>query len=417
MLVIKRVCSSIPKPVSMTRNTLFNTFGCLAYQGCMWVTTVLVVLLSGYESSGVLAYAMAVGNIFLSIASFNIRVYQVSDTSNSIAAGGYLIFRLITICLSFGLMVPYTVATTVDPALIIPVVAFLLFKMDEAFVDVLYGIDQKAGRMDYIGISQLTRGVGILLTFTISLKLTHSIVVAFTSMFVMGLIVTFGYDLPHALRFGDLRLQLSFDNFKQLLFDGFPIVLSITLYNAITSTVRQEFGNQFGTEALGLYAAVATPAVLVQAAARYFYSPILVPLSDSEARGDRRGFINAYRSTLVRIGFIGIASLLILMLVGPFLLAKVYGETILQYLYLIPGVVLCTFALAFVNFLLDILTIMRDMRFGLVFSILGLIVATLSSRWMIPTYYMNGINCSILMGALTVFVLSAIRVHSLSKRW
>ena len=139
-----------PKPVSIIRNTLFNTIGCLVYQGCMWLITVLVVYLSGYTDSGVLAYAMAIGNVFLSIASFNIRVFQVSDINNTYTPGNYVAFRILTVVLAYALILPYILFTTDNRVLIFPTALFLLFKTDEAFVDVLYAIDQKGERMDYM---------------------------------------------------------------------------------------------------------------------------------------------------------------------------------------------------------------------------------------------------------------------------
>ncbi len=128
MLLPSRAASA-PKPISITKNTLFNTIGCLVYQGCMWLITVLVVYISGYTDSGVLAYAMAIGNVFLSIASFNIRVFQVSDISNAYTPGNYAAFRILTVILAYALILPYIYFTTENASLIFPAVLFLLFKL------------------------------------------------------------------------------------------------------------------------------------------------------------------------------------------------------------------------------------------------------------------------------------------------
>ena len=48
------------EPLSVKHNLLWNTIGCLFYLGCQWLTTILVVTLTGdYANSGLLAYAMA----------------------------------------------------------------------------------------------------------------------------------------------------------------------------------------------------------------------------------------------------------------------------------------------------------------------------------------------------------------------
>lgn len=65
---------------SIRRNMLFNTIGSLTYQGCLWITTVIVVILSdSYSASGILSFAMTIGNMFSAIGTYSMRTYQVSD--------------------------------------------------------------------------------------------------------------------------------------------------------------------------------------------------------------------------------------------------------------------------------------------------------------------------------------------------
>lgn len=405
-----------PQPVSLARNTLFNTVGCLVYQGCMWVTTVLVVLLSGYEDSGVLAYAMAIGNIFLAIASFNIRVFQVSDSANKYTTGNYLAFRLVTILLAFILLLPYTVMTTQDSNLLIPVFVYLLFKMDEAFSDVLYGIDQKNQRMDYIGVSQFCRGLLMALVFAGGLTLFHNISVSFFLMFACGLLFTLTYDLPHSLRFGSIDVSVSFNSLCRLFFDGLPVVLSLTLFSGITTFARQAFGNTYGSEALGMYAAVATPAVLIQAAARYLYSPALVPLSNALSRQDKAAFTKMYCRTIVQILFAAAVSMLLLGFAGPAVLKAIYGQNIAGYTYLLPGVLAVTFTLAFGNFFIDILTILRNIKFAFAFVATGFISCCIIASGLIDLFYMNGLNAAIFITAFLVDVLCLVRIFVVCRR-
>ena len=144
------------EPLSVAQNTIFNAIGCLCYLGCQWVTTVMVVRLSSsYENSGLYAFAMATGIIFASIALYKVRTFQVSDISNQFSNSSYIAFRLITILIGWFVCAVYIpIATNRQMNLITVSLLYLVFKTDESFSDVLYGIYQKNGRMDYIGISQ-----------------------------------------------------------------------------------------------------------------------------------------------------------------------------------------------------------------------------------------------------------------------
>ena len=128
--------------------------------------TVSVVLVSqNYANSGILAFAMSIGNIYFPLATYNMRTIQVSDLGGEYSSSEYIAFRFITIGLGFLPILAYLFLTTGDSALITSALFWLVFKADEAFCSVFYAMVQKEGRMDYIGISQAIRGLGGLFSF------------------------------------------------------------------------------------------------------------------------------------------------------------------------------------------------------------------------------------------------------------
>lgn len=114
-----------------------------------------------------------------------------------ILSANYVAFRLITLLIGFVVIGVYSVAVSPDSLTLTAVFAYLLFKADESFCDVLYGVDQRGERMDRIGISQFICSVIIVLAFSLSLYFSQNIILA---MFPAGLLVTILYDIPHAGR-------------------------------------------------------------------------------------------------------------------------------------------------------------------------------------------------------------------------
>ncbi len=221
-------------PLSARENTLWNAFGCLFYLGCQWLTTVLVVLLSsGYDNSGILAYAMSIGNMFASISLYKIRTYQVSDINNRFSSGNYVALRLFTIFASLLLCSTYLAIVTNSTRMIVATLVYLLFKADETFSDVLYGIEQKNGRMDYIGRSQIIRGFASLIGFSGTLIVTDSLNLAIIGMFLLCAAVTLAYDLPHARLFGSITPQIS----KSQLIDLLKACFFPTIANLFATSI------------------------------------------------------------------------------------------------------------------------------------------------------------------------------------
>lgn len=273
-------CNDITQPLSVRANMLYNTIGSLSYQLCLWLTTMLVVLLSDdYGNAGMLAFAMTIGNMMSGIGTYDMRTYQVSDVRHEYTQGEYVGFRLVTLAIGIAVTIAYATITSPDVATLAATIAYVLFKTDESFADVLYGVEQIAGRMDFIGKSEMLRGMLVVTAFATTLRCTGSILIAIVAMLPAGLAVTILYDVPHARCLMEIRPTISKKTAIRLLMECFPMVIGMTLIGMTVSVPRQYYANAYGSDALGIYVTIATPAVLVQAAARYLYAPLLVDMA------------------------------------------------------------------------------------------------------------------------------------------
>lgn len=407
----ERKANGAPAPLSLRANVLWNTLGCLFYQGCQWLTTIVVVTLSGnYENAGLLAIAMAIGNIFLPIALYKMRTFQVSDADGTHAQSEYSAMRFVTIALAFGICLPYTFLTTQGADTVLVVIAFLLFKTDESFVDFLYGVDQRGMRMDYIGRSQILRGVLSFTAFCTLLQLTHTLLWAVAGMFALCACVTLFYDIPHAKRFAELRPRATKKAIGMLLAECLPAVLAAVSNNAVVSVARQLLGNIGGDEMLGIYASIATPAVLVQAAVGYLYSPMIGGLSETWAHDSRADIARAVaKMALFTLGAVAVCCV-VLLLVAPALLPLVFGSSISEHLFIFPFVLLCTVAIALTWLITDILIVFRKTWGAFVANGIALIVSATTSAWFIDAFELNGINFSIVLAYAACAIVGGVLI-------
>lgn len=380
------------RALSIKSNVLWNTFGCLFYQGCQWLLTVVVVLLSpNYENSGYLAFAMAVGNLYLGLATYNMRTYQVSDVENVNSAGNYVAFRFVTVSLTSLCFVLYAILVSSGETLVITL-AYLLFKLDESFVNVMYGIDQKAYRMDYIGQSQLMRGTLCLGFFCLGLVCFDSLFIAIVGMAVACFCVTLFFDVPRARSITEIRPRLKWKQCRSFLVKCFPSAAAVFLCGTVVSLVRQVFGLQYGQEALGIYAAVATPAVVVQVLANYLYNPVLAPLAEKWMHGSATAFFRLLGKALFAMGVVIAVVLLVFGLFGGSLLVLVYGDSIAEYTYLLFPVLISTGCVAFMWFFTDLLISVRKLGGALAANVFATLFMLASMDFFLSNWYMNGIN-------------------------
>ena len=67
----------------LRKNLVFNTAGSLLFYLCQAALNLLVTALAGVAANGMLATAMTIANVCLSVASFGMRTFQVSDLAGS----------------------------------------------------------------------------------------------------------------------------------------------------------------------------------------------------------------------------------------------------------------------------------------------------------------------------------------------
>ena len=98
----------MPGANAMRRNFLWNTFGNILYMGCQFLCGILVVRLAGEVNSGNYNIALAVTNIFVSVASYGMYSFQVSDVENKYSQSTYIASRMTTCVLATVLCMGYT---------------------------------------------------------------------------------------------------------------------------------------------------------------------------------------------------------------------------------------------------------------------------------------------------------------------
>lgn len=381
------------KELTLKQNLLWNTAGCLIYQGCQWLTTILVVLLSSsYENSGILAFAMATGNVYTGLATYNVRTFQVSDINNQFSSKNYIGFRIATILIATVACLAYSFAVAPSLSTGVAIAAYLLFKADESFVNVFYGIDQKAQRMDYIGISQGIRGILSIASFCLALILADDLTVAFVAMFVCCAAVTLLFDIPKSKKIDaigfDLPRRICRDLFKLCA----PSVIAILAYGLVATIARQWFGLQYGEEALGIYSAVATPCVLVQVMANYLYNPFLVPIARSWTSHNSSELLSQLKKLISGMLAVVAICLVAALAAGAPVIELIYGDSIKDYSWMITPAMVAASFMAIDCLLTDLFIVMRKYLLAALINIASLISCVILMTPFTSMWYMNGVN-------------------------
>jgi len=176
---------------------LINSIGTVSVFFAQWVISVLIVRITGYADAGIFSLAMSISNIFLYIANYNIRNFQISDAKQEYTQNQYLLSRFLSVAISFVACFVYMAVvggyTEIEK---VAILMYLFYSNSTMISDVMMGTVQINGHIEKGGYSNILRGIVCLLTYLGVYILTKSLVSALLVMSIGSVLVVIFYDIP-----------------------------------------------------------------------------------------------------------------------------------------------------------------------------------------------------------------------------
>ena len=380
------------KKKKVVKSIMYNTIGSFTYLLCQWLMTFIVVWVSGYKTAGILSISMSVATTFAVIATFNMRNYRSSDLKSKYSEKTYLITRLITSILAVVITLTYSIIKNFNLFQLLCINVFMLYKVTEAIVDVLHGTLQKKWRFDIIGKSFFCRGIILIILFYSGLKITNNLLLTLLITTIFTYIFIFVFDIKNYKKvvhtYGDYKKRYTL----QLLIQCVPMVIYGLLFSYISLYPKIIVENYLGAEQLGYYASVSTPALIIQVAATFIFTPLLSLFAEYYQNREYKKFkVVSFRIILIII-IIGLIGITLSKFFGKFGLTLLFGKSIIPYISLFNGVIIISTLIAIIWFLGMLLVVKRNYKILIIGSIIPLLLTIFISKSVIYNYNLNGIN-------------------------
>lgn len=383
------------------KNFLWNTLGNVFYLAIQWLITVLTARFYGYGDAGVLSLAMSISATFQMIAYFGIRNFQISDIDNKYEDSCYIGLRGITCIISEIACVIFLFLNHYNAQQFWTIIWFMLFRLSESYSEVFHGVAQKYGRLDIAGKLFALKGFFIFLAFISSYLLGADMCVNIFIIAIISCTLTVLVDIMWIRKITSLHF---FYNIKKCILLGLKTLpLCVYLFmNSTISTVPKYFLERICDETvLGAYSSIFAPAVILQAAALYVYTPFIPSFAEKYADNDSKGFIDLACKIIAVLVLLIIAAIIVAALCGDFVLSLVFGETILDFTYLLIPTIVATFFIAFSSFVCMLETVTRDFKNLIIGNVISFVGTTISSFFLINSIGPNGASYGMMIGALT----------------
>ena len=404
------------KEKSTLANIFYNSFGTMFYYGCQWLTTILIVRLSGYQDAGNYSLAMTFTAAFAIFALFNTRQYQVSDVKGEYSDKTYITSRYIAMGAAFLICAIGLLFNAYTPYQWGIILLYMVFKCVEAWVDVYHGICQKKGRMDFICYSFLMRGVLMIVSFCGLIYITGNLMYGVLAMTVSTFLVVFFYDRVMALKFVE-KDRADFKALKTLMVILVPLVVVAVTNNLSTSLPKYFLERYFDETVLGYYSSVATPSMIVQVGANTIFVPLITPLADKLLADDKKGFAGILKKVFLAFVVLSALAVIVSFLLGEWFLVQVFGEEIRPYAYLFVPIITTTLLISINACLFPVCTVFREIKGQLAVGILGILSSLIASMVLVKRYCMDGVVIALLITLGIQIIIEIYLVFRRMKKW
>jgi len=314
--------------VSVRRGFAWLSAGYAAYMFFQWAMIVLLARWGTPEKVGQFGLALATTAPIVLFTSLGLRRVLATDTLSDYRFSEYLGLRIVTNVAAIGLtaLVVWLAGYRAETALV--VLAMGVAKAIEATSDIVHGLFQRHGRIDFVARSLLLRGPASAAGLALGFLATGNVFWGVLGIGAGWLAVFLLYDWPRARRFegscvpNPLKLARRYAGLAALALPLGVVALLTSLKASIPSLV---IANHLGEGALGLFMAL----IYFHAAGNRVVSALgeaaTVRLAATYARGEEERFARLTGKMLLAALGIGAAGVAVAAAAGRPLLALFYG--------------------------------------------------------------------------------------------
>ena len=343
------------------RDYIFNTIGSSAWGMLFPILTIVSTQLVGAEEAGMFSMAMVVGQLLLFVANFGARTYQVSDVDEMQSFLDYQIHRLITCAFMLVAGLIYIrIRGYTEPMSSICTGVFL-FRLIDGLADVYEGRLQQKDKLYLAGISQAVRCGAAIVGFSVVLLLTHNLPFACFAMAIGAVASFILLTLPVTFFETDRSLPWSTGGIKELFINCLPLFLALFLYNLVDSVPKFAIEGALSYDNQLYYNALYFPAHAILMAVGLVYKPQLVRLANIWADPEQHRRFDII--VLVMLGIIAGVTLVVALImnwIGIPLMSILYGVNFERFRSLATIMVITGGICAVLDFLYQIITVLRE---------------------------------------------------------
>lgn len=327
----------------MGKNFLWNTIGNILYLFSLWLITIIITIVVGYEENGVFTIAMSLANVFYVFSSYGLRGFQVSDIKKKYSDDIYVSNRFMTTIASLIVIFISALIMRYNWYTILIIMLFMVFKSFESVSDVFHGILQNDNKLNIAGISLSVKGISSAIGFTLILFLTKQMWIGLLFLVLIAFLIFVFFDLKMSGYKINLKVLLNKEILKgsfKLMKEALPMMLFMMTTPLLASIPKVILEKFYDATILGIYSSISTPSVIVSTLTTCVMTPLLPIWTKLFNNKDSKTLGKSFLFSCIITALIGVFGMIFSYFFGDFFLTLVFGESISPYSFYLTYVML-----------------------------------------------------------------------------
>lgn len=384
---------------------MWNMIGSMIYAAASMILTYMTIRIIGDKEGGIFAIALTLAQMFIYIAYYEMRNYEVTDVSKKYSFEDYHTVKIINCVLMILVTLLYCTLKQYDAYKYMVVLLVCIYRMLDGYADVYEAEFHTRGRLDLAGKSMAFRTLISVGSYFLVLIITQNLVWALLAAIFSGVIGVWVFDIWIFECVGKLTFRLHWNKCIGILKDCFPLFLGMFLWTYLLSASRIAVDDVMTSEYQSYYQVLFLPVSVINLLAGFLIRPSLIEMTELHANGERKKFwSHILRMLFVLIGFT-VVCMMGAYICGIPILNILVGCDLSKYRMLFVFLIFAGGFNAIAYLLYYVLTIFRKGKSILLGYVIASVVAYIISPLLVKMYGLWGAGVSYLVSIVCLGIV------------
>ena len=378
---------------NLKKNTIWNIIGTGINAFASLIFMIIVTRINDVNEAGIFTFAFSLATLFNVIGTYAGRIYQVTEKKD-ISNNEFLVNRLITCLIMMIIAIGYVILKKYELNKIIIVVLLCIWKMLEAFSDVIYAFLQKNDELYKVGVTLTIKNILGIAVFLVVDLITKNLIISILSFIIVYTLVMIFYDFIQADMRKQIKGRVEKKNVLDIFVKGFPTFCVTFLNIYIINASKYAIDGLMADSYQAIFGIIVMPATLKILLAQFMVHPFLNIINNYVEKNDYKSVNKLLLKISACLFVIGVVAIVFCYFIGIYILEFVYGISLIDYNLCLSIILVGSIFSALTSVIITILIAMRYTVIQMIIYIVVTVCAYISSNILVQKFGVMGASVS-----------------------